>query len=150
MKTLVLGIGNVLYGDEGAGVHVARRLAACGSLPEGVAAVDGGTGSLALLEPMSDAERIVFIDATMDGRPAGTLQRLRPRFASDFPPSLSAHDIGLRELVETWDLLGKHTEMVLYTISIAALSELSMELGPAVAAAVPEAATRILTELGQS
>ncbi len=147
MKTLVLGIGNVLYGDEGAGVHVVRHLAKGGSLPDTVSAVDGGTGGLALLELMYGAERIVFVDATMDGRPPGTVQRLRPRFASDFPPSLSAHDIGLRELVETWDLLGKSADMVLYTISIDPLCALSMELGPAVAAAVPEAAARILTDL---
>lgn len=147
MKTLILGIGNVLYGDEGVGVHVARYLADCGWLPDGTYAVDGGTGSLALLETMSGAERIVFVDATVDGRPPGSLQRLRPRFASDFPPSLSAHDIGLRELVEAWDLLERRADMVLYTVSIASLGELSLELEPAVAKAVPEAAARIVTEL---
>lgn len=39
------------------------------------------------------------VDATIDGRPAGTVRVLEPRFASDFPRSLGAHDIGLRDLV---------------------------------------------------
>jgi hydrogenase maturation protease len=51
---LILGIGNVLMGDEGVGVHVARHLMNM-PLPEGVACLDGGTGSFNLLEPMQRA-----------------------------------------------------------------------------------------------
>ncbi len=147
MTTLILGIGNVLYGDEGVGVHVARRLDQSSLLPNHVVAIDGGTGGLTLLEAMQGADRIVFVDATMDGNPPGTVQRLEPRFARDFPPSLSAHDIGLRELVESWELLDRRAEMILYTISIAPLGELCLELTPEVNAAVNLAAQRILDDL---
>jgi aminopeptidase YwaD len=60
---LILGIGNVLMGDEGVGVHVVRYLEEQ-PLPEGVQCLDGGTGSFQLLDAMQQAGRIILIDAT--------------------------------------------------------------------------------------
>ena len=50
-KTLVLGLGNVIMGDEGVGVHVVRALEKH-TLPAGVECLDGGTGGFILLEPL--------------------------------------------------------------------------------------------------
>ena len=61
--------------------------------------VDGGTGGFHLLGFFSDRPWIVLIDAAADGRPPGTVSLIRPRFASDFPRTLSAHDIGLKDLL---------------------------------------------------
>src|SRR5271157_5254956 len=63
--TLVLGIGNVLMGDEGVGVHVIRHLEESW-FPSNVMLLDGGTGSFTLLDPMRRAERILLVDATVD------------------------------------------------------------------------------------
>ncbi|MBP1654413.1 MAG: hydrogenase maturation protease, partial [Bacteroidetes bacterium] len=90
---LVLGVGNYLLGDEGVGVHAARELLEAGA-PEGVTVLDGGTGGFHLLSLFQDYDPIILIDATMDGEPAGTVRLLHPKFASDFPRTLSAHDIG--------------------------------------------------------
>jgi hydrogenase maturation protease len=144
---LVLGIGNTLLGDEGVGVHVVRSLMEAPA-PEGVTYLDGGTGSLVLLEPLQDARRIVMVDATADGNPPGTLRRLVPKFSSDFPPSLTAHDIGLRDLLDSFYLMGQATpDVVLFTVSIALPQDMTVDLGPEVAAAVPEAVARIREEL---
>lgn len=145
-RTLILGIGNLLLGDEGVGVHLARRLEAAGPLPPGVACLDGGTGSMVLLEPMQAAERLVLVDATCDGQPAGTVTRLVPRFASDFPPSLTAHDIGLRDLLESFYLTGAPPSVVLFAVSITLPQDLSTELSPAVAAALPGLVSAVLAE----
>jgi hydrogenase maturation protease len=116
--------------------------------PEGVTYLDGGTGSLVLLEPLQDARRIVMVDATADGNPPGTLRRLVPKFSSDFPPSLTAHDIGLRDLLDSFYLMGQATpDVVLFTVSIALPQDMTVDLGPEVAAAVPEAVARIREEL---
>lgn len=146
-RTLILGIGNLLLGDEGVGVHVARHLLAGGGLPAGTDCLDGGTGSLVLLEPMQSARRIILVDATMDGQPPGTVRRIVPKFSTDFPPSLSAHDIGLRDVLDSFYLLGDTPNVVLYTVSIAGLQGMSIELSPAVAAAVPRVATQIIAEV---
>jgi len=143
---LVLGIGNTLLGDEGVGVHVVRALMESPA-PPGVQYLDGGTGSLVLLEPMQEARRIILVDATADGNPPGTLQRIVPKYASDFPSSLAAHDIGLKDLLDSFYLLGQEPpDMVLYTLSIALPQDMTTELSPALAVAAPLAAYTILME----
>lgn len=146
---LILGIGNLLMGDEGVGVHVIRHLETM-TLPEGVTCLDGGTGSFLLLEPMQRAWKVILIDATIDGAPVGTIRRLTPRFSKDYPRTLTAHDIGLKDLLDAFYLLGNVPEVVLYAVSIAALQEVGvLELSPEVAAAVPEVARKIFLEIGE-
>ncbi len=135
-RILVLGIGNLLMGDEGVGVHAVRRLQGQ-ALPPAVDVIDGGTGGFHLLSLLQDYPLVVMIDATMDGKPPGTVAVIEPRYASDFPRSLSAHDIGLRDLVESAALLGPLPKIHLVTVSIPGLNGLSLDLSPAVAAAVP-------------
>lgn len=145
-KTLVLGIGNVLMGDEGIGVHAIRRLEAM-QLPAGAQCLDGGTGSFALLEPMQQARRVILIDATADGMPAGTVHRLTPRFSADYPRTLTAHDIGLKDLLDAFHLLGSPAEVVLFAVSIAPLHEMSDELSPVLARHLDEITHQVTAEL---
>lgn len=146
---LVLGIGNTLLGDEGVGVHVARALLDH-PLPPGIRVLDGGTGGLVLLEPLMEAERVVLVDATADGAAPGTLRRLTPRFSADYPPSLAAHDIGLRDLLDSFYLLGRERpDVVLFTLSIALPQDLALGLSPALREAVPVAVAAILEELAR-
>ncbi len=142
---LVLGIGNILMGDEGVGVRVVEHLAQQ-PLPPGVELLDGGVGSFLLLEPMQRARRVILIDATVDGRPAGTVRRLEPRFSSDYPKTLTAHDIGLKDLLDTAYLTGESLEVVLFAVSIDALQGLGMELSAGLAAKVPEIARMVCDE----
>ena len=134
---LVLGIGNYLLGDEGIGVHAARALSA-EPFPPHVSVLDGGTGGFHLMEHFQRYPIVILIDATMDGATPGTVRVTRPRFASDFPRALSAHDIGLRDLIESTILTGKLPETHLVTISIGELNEMTTELSPAVRAAMPD------------
>lgn len=140
---LVLGIGNLLMGDEGVGVRVVEALERARWRPDGVTLVDGGTGGFHLLEYLQEFTPIVMIDATLDGQPAGTVSVLRPKYASDFPRALTAHDIGLRDLVETAALLGSLPPITLVTISIAEIQSMVTTLTPAVAAAIPVAAALV-------
>jgi len=116
-QTLVLGIGNVLMGDEGVGSYTVEALAH-DRWPDDVVLLDGGTGGFHLLGWLQGHRHVVLIDAAMDGKPAGTVSVLKPRYASDFPRSLTAHDIGLRDLIESASLLGTLPPMTLITISI--------------------------------
>jgi hydrogenase maturation protease len=143
---LVLGIGNLLMGDEGVGVHVVRHLEKL-RVPEGVELLDGGTGSFLLLEPMNRARRIILIDATLDDQPPGTVRRLRPRFSTDYPKTLTAHDIGLKDLLDTFYLLDHPVDVVLFAVSITSLQELSLDLSPGIAEQVPDIAQLVLQEV---
>ena len=143
---LILGIGNILMGDEGVGVHVARRILQM-PLPAGVECVDGGTGGLTLLGTLQECQRAILIDATADGAPAGSVRRLRPRYASDYPRTLTAHDIGLKDLLDVMYLLGEVPDITLYAVSIALPREPTVELTEHVAASVPQVATQVLQEV---
>ena len=143
---LVLGIGNTLMRDEGVGVHAVRLLQDA-ELPAGVECLDGGTGSFQLLEPLSRARRVIMIDATVDGSPVGTVRRLRPKFSSDYPPTLTAHDIGLKDLLDAFYLMGMPADVTLYTVSIELPDEVGLSLSPAAVAGAQAAAERVLEEL---
>ena len=79
-----------------------------------------------------------MVDATLDDNPPGTIRLIRPRYATDFPPLMSAHEIGLRDMIEAMILTGKLPDIQLIVISAADISEVGMELTPVVEAAVPK------------
>jgi hydrogenase maturation protease len=136
-KPLILGVGNLLMGDEGVGVAAILYLEEKG-FADHAELVDGGTSGFHLLGLFRDRQHIILIDAATDGKPAGTVSFIRPRYASDFPPTLTAHDIGLKDLLESAALLGDLPEVDLITVSIGDLGLMTMELSPAVAAALPQ------------
>jgi len=145
-QVLVLGVGNTLMGDEGVGVHVVRRLERM-ALPRHVRCLDGGTGSFTLMEPMQKAGRVFLIDATIDGNPPGTLRQLTPRFSSDYPVNLTAHDIGLKDLLDVAYLTSRELNVTLFAVSIAALQGVGLELSPAITRRVDEIAQTIRDEV---
>jgi hydrogenase maturation protease len=148
-KTLVLGLGNILMSDEGVGVHVLRALEKH-PLPPGVECLDGGTGGFILLEPMQTADRIVMIDAAADGNPVGTVTRTVPRFSRDYPPTLTAHDVGIKDLLDLFYMLDGGREVTLYAITIDPQQPISMSLSPEIASAADVAVHEILAELAPS
>jgi|MudIll2142460700_1097286.scaffolds.fasta_scaffold427909_2 hydrogenase maturation protease len=135
-RTLVLGIGNLLMGDEGVGVHAVQGLAPA-AVPPQVTVVDGGTGGFHLLSCFSDYDPVIMIDATLDGRPPGTVSLIEPRYATDFPRSLTAHDIGLRDLIESAALLGPLPKIYLITVSVAELQPMETTLSEPVQSSIP-------------
>lgn len=145
-KTVILGIGNTLMGDEGVGVAVIRELEVRIKDPS-IRIVDGGTGGFHLLEFFQEFDRVILVDATADGQPAGTVGMLRPRFSSDYPVTLTAHDIGLKDLLDALYLLDVRPEIVLFTVSIELPKDLNTELTAPIRAAVPTAASAVETWL---
>ncbi|MEY8487899.1 hydrogenase maturation protease [Parabacteroides sp. ASD2025] len=134
---LVLGVGNLLLKDEGVGIHVIRTLEK-EELPSNVSLMDGGTGGLHLISWIQDYDRIIMVDATLDSNPPGTVRLIRPRYATDFPPLMSAHEIGLRDMIEAMILTEKLPDIQLIVVSAEDISEVGMELTPVVEAAVPK------------
>jgi len=145
----VVGVGNVLMGDEGVGVHVVRALETH-ALPAHVEYLDGGTGGFTLLEPFEEAGRILLIDAAADGNPIGTVTRTTPRFARDYPPTLTAHDIGVKDLLDVFYMQGGARDVTLYAISIDPQQPISMELSEDIQKAADVAVAEILAELTAS
>jgi len=145
-RLLVLGIGNLLLRDEGVGIHIVRHLER-DEIPQGVLLLDGGTGSFLLLDPMQRARKVILIDATLDHNPPGTVRRLVPRFSTDYPRTLAAHDIGLKDLLDAFYLLGHPVDVVLFAVSIAPLQDMCLELSPELAERLPDIAELVKDEI---
>ena len=133
---LVLGIGNLLMNDEGVGIHVITALEKEGGIA-GADLMDGGTGGFHLLGYIQSYKTIVIIDASLDEYPPGHIRVLHPRYARDFPRQLSAHEIGLKDLIDSAILLGEVPQLHLVAISVRDFQDMGMELSPEVAGAVP-------------
>jgi hydrogenase maturation protease len=140
---LILGVGNYLMGDEGIGVHVMQEMAKI-KLPDYVDILDGGTGGFLLLNCFEAYQTIIFVDATMDGKPAGTISLIRPKFASDFPSALSVHDVGLKDMIEAVYLMEEKPDLHLFTVSIKELVPMTIELSSNVKSAIPKIIEQIL------
>jgi hydrogenase maturation protease len=138
---LILGIGNLLMNDEGVGIHVITRLE-----KEGIAGadlMDGGTGGFHLLGFIQSYKTIVIVDASLDDYPAGHVRVTQPRYATDFPKQLSAHEIGLKDLIDAASLLGNMPKLYLIAISVKDFQDMGIELSHDVEAAIPVAIQRI-------
>ncbi len=142
LKTVVLGLGNILLGDEGAGVRVVEEIERTGGLP-GVELVDGGTAGFSLLPFFDGARLVLVVDAAADGAPPGTVTLTRPEFSGSYPAALTPHEVGLKNILDAVALADERPEIVLVTISVAEADRASLELSPRVAEAVREAADRI-------
>ena len=136
-QTLILGIGNYLMGDEGIGVHAIEALSK-EQFPENVRLVDGGTGGFHLLSFFHEYDPLIIIDATMDDQPVGTVRVIQPRFASDFPRTLSAHDIGLRDLIETAILTAPLPKIYLIVVSIHEIRSMVTDLSFEIEQTIPK------------
>lgn len=112
---LVLGIGNLLWADEGFGVRCVEEFARRFRLPEGVTAIDGGTQGLYLLPYVQAARRLVVFDAVDFALPPGTLQVLEneavPRFLG--AKKMSLHQTGFQEVLAAAVLTGQAPESLL-------------------------------------
>ncbi len=136
-RILVLGIGNYLMGDEGVGVHAIHALSKI-KLPDNVDILDGGTGSFDLMPILAKYPVAIFIDATIDGNNPGTLTVLYPEFASDFPKVLSAHDVGLKDMIDALEFKGELPKIILITVSINEIIPMTINLTGEIKKSLPE------------
>lgn len=126
-RILVLGIGNYLMGDEGIGVHAIHYLGKR-QLPDHIDIVDGATGSFDLMPLIAAYKKVIMIDATIDGKPLGTIKVLYPKFAKDFPRTLSSHDVGLKDMIDALEVNNELPQISLLTVSIGEIIPMNIDL----------------------
>lgn len=110
VKALVLGIGNTLLGDEGAGVHAVRALQASQPPRPGVEFMDGGTLSFSLATAIEESDHLIVIDAAEMGDRPGTVRLFANEEMDRFLGSNrrhSVHEVGLLDLVALAHLAGR-------------------------------------------
>ncbi|NVO18159.1 MAG: hydrogenase maturation protease [Bacteroidetes bacterium] len=140
-KILILGIGNLLLNDEGIGIRVVNELEKQGI--EGADLMDGGTAGFHLMGFIQDYPIVIVVDASLDEYPVGNVRVLNPKYAADFPKQLSAHEIGLKDLLDATCLQGNRPEFYLVAISISDFQDLGMTVSPEAEKAIPVAVKAI-------
>ncbi|MGL4331975.1 MAG: hydrogenase maturation protease [Bacteroidales bacterium] len=136
-KILILGLGNLVLKDEGVGIHAVQHLEK-EDLPDHVDLLDGGTGGVWLIGTLQEYKRVVMIDATLDNSPWGTIRVTKPRYSKDYPVLLSAHEFGLRDMVESMMIQECIPDIDLITISVKDYETIGMDLSDEVSRAIPE------------
>jgi hydrogenase maturation protease len=114
-SVLILGIGNVLWADEGFGVRCVERLAARWSFGAGVTVLDGGTQGLYLLPFMEGADRLIVFDAVDYGLTPGTMKIVEDEAVPAFmgAKKMSLHQTGFQDVIATAQLMGYCPERLL-------------------------------------
>ncbi|MGB9664495.1 MAG: hydrogenase maturation protease [Ignavibacteria bacterium] len=138
-KFLVLRIGNLLMGDEGIGIHVVREFEKINPYKNFVDVVDGGTGGFHLLSFFQEYRKIIIVDAAIGDKPAGSIEIITPKFSNDFPKTLTAHDIGLKDLIDSASILGDLPDIRLVIVYIDKFQNLNLELSKEVIEIIPQA-----------
>lgn len=139
----LIGVGNHLRGDDGAGLEVARRLRL--AHPPGISILESQGEPASLLEAWSDADEVLVVDGVSSGAEPGTLHRFEAT-QGQLPAELfrpSTHALGVAEAVELARELGRLPDrLVVYGIE----GE-SFEIGEGLTPAVEKAVAKLVTEL---
>ncbi|MDR1889394.1 MAG: HyaD/HybD family hydrogenase maturation endopeptidase [Zoogloeaceae bacterium] len=141
-RILVLGIGNLLWADEGFGVRAVETLNRGWCFPAQVSLMDGGTQGLYLLPYVQEADMLLVFDAVDYGDAPGTLREVTgndvPRFMG--AKKMSLHQTGFQEVLAAAALTGQLPQsLVLIGVQPETLEDFGGSLSPVVRAQLPEA-----------
>ncbi len=149
VATLVLGIGNVLWADEGFGVRAVEALHQRWCLPDNVTVVDGGTQGIYLLDHVCAAENVLVLDAIDYKLPPGTLRVLRDGEVPVWSDTaMSLHQATFQELLSLAHLHDRApARITLIGVQPEVLDDLGGSLSPRVRARLDEAVDLAVAEL---
>lgn len=144
----ILGIGSILFRDEGFGIRVVQRLEELYEFPENVTLVDGGVLGMNLLGIMSEADHLIVIDAIRNrGRP-GTVYRLEgDEIPSRIRAKNSLHQIDFLETLTLCQALDRVPETVILGVEPEDIETLDVNLTPTLQARVEQVTEMVLQEL---
>ena len=150
MRVAVIGIGNVLAGDDAVGPHVVRVVEARYDLPEGVQVIDAGTPGYDLTAFLVGQDAVVLVDAVRTGGAAGTLALFDKAALLEKRPvlALSPHEPGVREAILNADFMGVTPPVVRLVGVVPEATATGIGLSAAVRAALPAAVDAVARELG--
>ncbi|MDR1850192.1 MAG: HyaD/HybD family hydrogenase maturation endopeptidase [Zoogloeaceae bacterium] len=152
LRILVLGIGNLLWADEGFGVRAVEALATGWRFPDTVTLLDGGTQGLYLLPQVQEADALLVFDAIDYGDAPGTLREVVddavPRFMG--AKKMSLHQTGFQEVLSAAELTGKLPgKLVLIGVQPETLEDFGGSLSSVVREKIPQTLERALHWLAQ-
>ena len=148
VDVMILGIGCILYSDEGFGVRVVEKMQREYLFPENVVLVDGGVLGINLLGVISKPDHLIVVDAIRNKGKPGDLYRLE---GDDIPERIRAknslHQVDFLEALTLCQALDKVPETVIIGVEPQDIDSMSLELTPAVRTQVDAVIHMVLAEL---
>jgi hydrogenase maturation protease len=145
---LVLGLGNVLLGDDGLGAAAVSRIERNYRIPPGVSLEDGGTLGLSLLGLLAESDRVILVDAVLTGSPPGTLVRIDGEDVMDaVRERLSPHQVGVADLLDAARLIGRYPSTVTLLGLVPEFIDLSVVRSSSVEAKLDELVEAVVQEV---
>ena len=126
----VLGVGNLLMGDEGFGVHVIHHLQESCRFPETVSLHDVGTAGIYLGPVLEENDRVMVVDVLKSERPPGTLVYLDTDDVAtrNIQSAMSPHQLGILEMLDLCRLRGRVPQQVEFLCAVPDQIALGLEL----------------------
>ncbi|MCH5277201.1 MAG: HyaD/HybD family hydrogenase maturation endopeptidase [Desulfovibrionaceae bacterium] len=147
-KVLVLGVGNILFTDEGTGVRALELARERYVFPDNVTLLDGGTLGMGLMDALLSCDVVFVLDAVLGGGEPGSIYRLS---GDDLRKSVSFRDsMHQTDLVDTLiycDLMGHRPEAVVLGMEPVDYQTMGMELSPLAAERLPLVVDLLISEL---
>ena len=147
-KITILGIGNILFRDEGIGVRVIERLESLYEFPDHVSVVDGGVLGIGLLNILAETNQLIVVDAVKNRGNPGDLYRLE---GDDVPKRFlaknSLHQIDFLETLTASQVIDKLPDTVILGVEPEDIDTLGIELTPTIQKKVDILIDMVLKEL---
>ncbi len=147
---MILGVGNILFTDEGFGIYVVEELEKRYVFPENVSIVDGGVLGVLLLGVMSQADHLIVVDVMRNKGEAGDIYRLE---GDEIPERIRAknslHQIDFLEALTLCQALDKVPEAVILGVEPEDIRTLSTEMTPTIGAKMDTVIDMVLNELAR-
>ncbi len=145
----VVGLGNLLLGDEGFGVHFIRYLKTFHSLPPSVELIDGGCLGLRILDLFREKEALIVIDILLAKSPPGTIKTLSWEEIKNLGTAklASGHQVGIKEALALAELIGIKPKYFKAFGVVPAHLGVGTELSPALKERLPVLAEMVLAEI---
>ncbi len=146
----IIGIGNVLMGDEGFGVHVIRYLEETYKFPDNIKLVDCGTAGIYMAPFFEEADKAIVVDvAHLKDHPPGTIFSLKHHemMGKDIQSSMSPHQIGVLEVLEICRLRDTLPSAIDFCLVVPEQIKPGVDLSDTIAPKVKEVAHLIVGNL---
>ncbi len=147
-RILILGVGNLLFTDEGIGVRAVNYLIEHYSFSDNVTLRDGSTLGIELMDPIMQCDQLIVVDAVFGDDTPGSIYRLT---GEDLRKSISfrnsMHQTDLVDTLIFCRLAGQCPDAVIIGMEPADLETMSIDLSPVVAERIPLMAHRVLEEV---
>ena len=147
-RLTILGLGNILLGDEGFGVHFVRWFAGRRRLSPEVEIVDGGTMGYVLLDTLCRCDEMIVIDCLRTTEAPGSLYRFsRQEMEMHLPPPTSAHEVKFADVLCKAEMMGECPEITFLCIVPERYGEMDLEMTATARERFPAMETLLLAEL---